>query len=958
MTDRSSPTRPIALAVVMLTAIASTGAGPASGPRPPDTAPRAIVSFGKLPLHFEANRGQTDDRVRFLARGRGYDLFLTSTESVLVLRKPEPGSPGTSPSRSLRMALRGANPDPTAVGREELPGKSHYFIGNDPKRWRTDIPQYARAEYRDVYPGVSLAYYGNQGQLEYDFIVSPGGDPRQIRFGIEGAEQIRVDSTGDLVLSLPGGDVIERAPIAYQEADGARTAVVSRFVLRGGAEVGFEVGAYDRDRPLVLDPVLLYSTFLGGSDFEQANAVALDLSGNAYVTGITGSANFPTSAPIQAANGGFFDAFVVKINAAGTALAYSTYIGGSNADDARGIAVDGSGNAYVTGRTISTNFPTVNPIQAAHGGGVYDAFVTKLDPAGSAILYSTYLGGSGDDVATAIAVDAQGNPYVAGITDSTDLPTANALQATSGGGGDAFVAEIHINPPPLGSTLVYCTYLGGSNYDGGVGIAVDVSGAYVTGVTFSSDFPTASPLQATRGGGGDAFVTKLGPGGSALVYSTYLGGSGFDSASGIAVDASGNAYITGFTDSTDLPTAAPLQAASAGSGDAFVAMLNGAGSALVYSTYIGGSNYDRGQGIAVDASGRAHVTGQTGSANFPTLKPYATAGGGNSDAFVSTLSPVGSLVYSTYLGGSGFDRGSAIATDGAGNAVIVGVTDSTDWPTAGPMQAVSGGNGDAFVARLGIGSPPRGDFNADGRPDILWRNQSTGADATWWMNGTTLTGGASLPAVTDVNWQVVGTSDFNADDSVDVLWRHRITGDNLVWFMNGTTISSGAVLSAVRDVNWQIVGTADFNGDGKPDILWRHRVTGDNLVWFMNGTTVSSGAVLDPVGDVNWQIAGAADFNADGKPDILWRNRVTGDNLVWFMDGTTVSSGAVLDPVSDTRWVIGGLGDFNGDSKPDILWRNQATGDNLVWFMNGTTIAGGVVLPAVSDTNWRIVGPR
>jgi hypothetical protein len=609
----------------------------------------------------------------------------------------------------------------------------------------------------------------------------------------------------------------------------------------------------------------------------------------------------------------------------------------------------------VTGRTISSNFPTMAPNQAAHGGGVYDGFVTKLNPGGSGLVYSTYLGGSGDDGTNAIAVDTAGKAYVTGVTDSTDLPTASPMQSANAGGGDAFVAQLD----PGGSPLAYSTYLGGSSADVGTGIALDTSGnVYVTGLSFSSDFPTANALQATKGGDGDAFVTKFGPGGSALVYSTYLGGSGFDAASGISVDASGNAYITGFTDSSNLPTVAPFQAANAGSGDAFVAMLNAAGSALVYSTYLGGSNLDQGLGIAVDGSGRAHVTGQTGSVTFPTLKPYQSANAGNSDAFVTTLGPAGSLVNSTYLGGSGLDRGLAIATDGVGNAVVVGCTDSTDWQTSGPIQAASGGNGDAFVARMGIESPPSGDFNADGRPDILWRNQATGADFTWWMRGTTPTGLASLPGVSDGNWQIVGTSDFNADDKVDILWRNRVTGDNLVWLMNGAAIRSGAVLPAVHDVDWQIVGTGDFNADGKPDILWRHRFTGDNLVWFMDGTTIAAGAVLDPVSDVNWQIAGAADFNADGKPDILWRHRFTGDNLVWFMDGTTVAAGAVLDPVGDVRWVIGGLGDFNGDSKPDILWRNQATGDNLLWLMNGTAIAGGVVLPTVSDTNWRIVGPR
>jgi hypothetical protein len=383
--------RPLVLAaIVTLTAVASTGDAPGSSPLPPAAKQRVIASYGKLPLHFEANQGQTDERVKFLARGSGYGLFLTSTESVLVLHKAEAGRQangvargaatpkGSGPPGVLRMKLLGADPRPAIGGREELPGKSHYFIGNDPKQWRTNVPQYARVEYKDVYPGVSLAYYGNQGQLEYDFVVSPGADPRRIRLGIEGAEKIHVDAEGNLVLSLPGGKVVQKAPVVYQEFGGARKAVEGWFVLRGRGEVGFEVGAYEANGRLVLDPVLVYSTYLGGLGGDAGSGIAVDAPGNAYVTGNTNSTNFPTVNPLQAAHaGGIYDAFVAKVNAAGSALLYSTYFGGTGADEGLGVAVDVSGSAYVTGYTQSTNFPTANALQAASGGSS-DAFIAKI----------------------------------------------------------------------------------------------------------------------------------------------------------------------------------------------------------------------------------------------------------------------------------------------------------------------------------------------------------------------------------------------------------------------------------------------------------------------------------------------------------------------------------------------------------------------------------------------------
>jgi beta-propeller repeat-containing protein len=694
-------------AVLAITAVAFVGHVLRGSPVLADGPQPTLVRHGRLPLHFEANQGQTAEPVEFLSRGRGYELFLTPTESVLVLRTPGRVGKGHGASHLdgvVRMRLLGANPRPIIEGRDVLPGRSHYFIGSDPRRWRTNVTQYARVEYEDVYPGVSLAFHGDQGQLEYDFTVNSGADPELIRLGIEGADEIRVDPEGNLHLSLPGGEVVQPAPVVYQEIGGSRRAVAGRFVLRSSREVGFEVGPYDTGRPLVLDPVLVYSTYLGGSDTDNGLGVAVDVSGNAYLTGETASTDFPTANALQSANGGGLDAFVVKLNAAGSALEYSTYLGGSGRDTGARIAVDASGRAYVTGETDSTDFPTANALQAAFAG-VADAFVAKLDATGSALVYSTYLGGANFDSAGGIAVDALGNADVTGRTASTDFPTANALQAESAGALDAFVAKLNA----AGSAFIYSTYVGGSGDDTAYGVADDGSGnAYVTGTTSSRDFPTANALQPENAGGdGDAFVAKLDAAGSALVYSTYLGGSGFEVGSDITVDASRSAHVTGHTSSVDFPTFRAFQAKSGGGNDAFVTKLNPTGSALAYSTYLGGSRDDIGWGIAVDTARNAYVTGSTVSPDFPTRSPLQAEKGAASDAFVTKLNTalggtsLGSLMYSTYLGGNDEDVAYDIAVDGSRNAYIGGYTESIDFPTHDPLQPANAGEYDVFVSKIG-----------------------------------------------------------------------------------------------------------------------------------------------------------------------------------------------------------------------------------------------------------------
>jgi hypothetical protein len=703
-----------------------------AGAPPSASGAQALETYGRVPLSFEANQGQAEGSVDFVARGAGYALFIKPTEAVFALRnsdcesrneggadhplttdapQPEanPQSAICNPqSKVLRMKLVGADSSAAAEGAEELAGKVNYLVGDDPAGWRTNVQTFGRVSYAQVYEGVDVVYYGNQRQLEYDFRVAPGADPRAVALQFEGADKVEVDASGDLLLSLGESVVRQPKPVIYQEVAGARREVEGGYVVAEGGRVGFSVGEYDPQLPLVIDPTIVYSTYLGGSGGDQGLHIALDSSANAYVSGFTVSTNFPTASPVQAANAAFQDAFVTKINAAGNALVYSTYLGGNGNEQARGLAVDSAGSAYVTGFTDSTNFPTANAFDATIGSNGDDAFVTKLNAAGNALVYSTYLGGNESaEFGQAITVDSAGNAYVTGSTFSDDFPTVNPIQAANAGGStDAFLSKLNA----AGSALVYSTYLGGGDNDSGEGIKVDAAGnAYLGGDTFSINFPTASPIQAANGGNGDTFVLKVNAAGNALVYSTYLGGSARDACEDLAIDSSGNVYTTGDTESSNFPTANAFQGVNGGTvllQDAFVTKINAAGSALVFSTYLGGTGGEVGFGIAVDSAGNVYVAGASGSnTTFPTANAIQCARAGGADVFATKFNPAGSaLVYSTYLGGGGGDEARGVAIDSSGNAYIAGFTRSTDFPTANALQSAFGGEtppfGDAFLTKI------------------------------------------------------------------------------------------------------------------------------------------------------------------------------------------------------------------------------------------------------------------
>ena len=710
---------------------------------------RPTAGYGELPMRFEPNVGQAPAPVKYLSQAQDYSVALTAGEAIIGLRR------GAAVPAFLRLSLVHANTNPQLRAERLQPSVSNYFVGNDRAKWHGNVANYAAVRYQQVYPGIDWVVYGNPQRLEYDLILAPQADPGPIKLEITGAD-LSLSDDGDLLIKVGDETLRQLKPVVYQSAaDGEQRRVPGHYAL-DHRQISFVLGPYDHDRQLIIDPTFVYSTYLGGTGGDEGNAIAVDSAGNAYVAGSTSSSDFPTAGAIQSARGGVSgaNAFVTKFNADGSGLVYSTYLGGSGFDTAVGIAVDSSGSAYVTGSTTSTDFPTLNPFQAtnhAANPGVSNAFITKLNAAGTALEYSTYLGGSGasdsaeSDSAAAIAVDSSGNAYVAGRTNSKDFPTLNPFQAMNKNGGsvagsNAFITKLNA----AGSALIYSTYLGGSFSDAALGIAVDGAGdVYVVGQTGSTDFPTLNPFQATNNAaspvnylGHDftAFLTKFNAAGTALVYSTYLGGSGSDGASGIAVDSAGSAYVAGATSSTDFPTLGSFQAvnhaAGTGATNVFVTKFNADGSALVYSTYIGGSGNDRANGIAVDGTGNVSVVGTTQSTDFPTVEPIQSTNNGvkfgTSVAFISQLKATGdALTFSTYLGGSGDeyvftptalaealgDEGNAVAVDTAGNIYVVGTAGSGDFPTSNPYQKTNlaystSHYSNAFVARITLGPVP------------------------------------------------------------------------------------------------------------------------------------------------------------------------------------------------------------------------------------------------------------
>jgi hypothetical protein len=740
---------------------------------------KRVKDYSKLPLRFEENQGQTAQDVRFVSHGDGYELFLTSQDAVLALHpvRPLDLSPlhRTAYFRAmrearragrtsvLRMHLAGGNATPRIAGVDRLPGRVDYFIGNDPKKWRTDVPSYARVRYAEVYPGVDLVFYGNQRRLEYDFVVAPGADPKAIELRVEGAGKLRVNSRGDLVLSVSAGEVELRKPVVYQEIKGERREIAGNYAVTRDHRVTFAVAKYDRSEPLVVDPVLNYSTYLGGELDDTAQAIAVDLLGDAVVAGTTLSLHFPTTAsgftvsPLATNANGVV--FVTEVDPTGAKELYSTYVGGTGGDAGLGVALDKSGNIYVTGQTFSTDFPTtINALKAGPNVGNLNgtSFIFKINPAivgTGSLAYSSYLGGTQSAVTefgNGIATDTSGDAYVVGLTASSPgaalanfpVTVSNAFQATpdpANTTGTAFLAKIDTTLSGNAS-LIYSTYLGGNGVDAtanasspgfgdaAFGVAEDLLGiTYLAGTTASTNFPTTTtafkqtaPVGVT---GGTVFVSRIDTtktGNASLLYSTYLGGDTSDFGTAIALGPSNVSYVTGSTQSLLFPTTSGAFKTTGNTlGIAFVSLVDTGlmGSAsLKYSTFLGGSQSSTGFGIAADVAGVAYVAGGTAGADFPTTKGSfqpALPAGAVGDGFVAKLNPGGSgaadLVYSTYFGGSGSAGGSdgvnAIAINTAKDAYVTGVTFSSATsfavvPNPGAFQTALSGTSDAFIAEL------------------------------------------------------------------------------------------------------------------------------------------------------------------------------------------------------------------------------------------------------------------
>jgi hypothetical protein len=951
----------------------------------------ALAAFGHLPISFEVNQGQVNSQVRFLAHGSGYNLFLTPTEALLAVSGATSASAtsqapfvpaiddpvATSPASSssvVGMQFLNANSQPQITGEQQLPGVVNYFVGRNQANWHTNIPTYAQVRYHNLYPGIDLVYYGNQGHLEYDFVVAPGSNPSRIRLNFTGTDHLSVDAQGQLLLHLSNGDFPEGVPHIYQEVDGARQAVAGSYVLKGSTQVGFALGVYDPTRPLIIDP-LIYATYLGGSNIDYGYNMALDSAGNTYITGTAGSPDFPLQNPLQSTVSGMF---VTKLNATGSALVYSTYLGDSGLTTGSGIAVDRAGNVYITGYVDSSDYPLQNALQPTYGGGPRDAFVTELNAAGNALVYSTYLGGSFLDYGVSIAVDSAGNAYVTGYTASTNFPLQNPFQSKLGGccgAMDAFVTKIASS----GSALVYSTYFGGGGVEVSYGIAIDNAGdAYIIGYTSSSDFPVQNALQPTFGGGStDGFVTKLNAAGSALIYSTYLGGSDDDQALGIAVDQAGNAYVTGYTRSSNFPAQNALQPKLNGTsvGNAFVTKLNATGSAFIYSTYLGGSGGDGGRSIAVDDAGNVYVMGTTSSSDFPLYNALQSKLDGPADAFVTKLDATGSsLLYSTFLGGSSYEEGVGIAVDSTGNAYVMGTTTSTDFPIVGsPFQSQNNGLRDVFVAKIS----PKGTSTSPNLLAIDRNNTQSGTTEVNVLSGANnfqsfllQTPTALGQTGTDGSWAFL-LADYNGDGIPD-LWAikkantgsgttevHILNGANnfQTWLLHTAT----ALGQTGTDASWQFL-VGDYNRDGHPD-LWviKKANTGSKTteVHILNGANFQSfllhtATALQQTGtDSSWNF-GLGDYNGDGHPD-LWAidkaNMSSGMTEVSILNGTnfqaflTHSTTALGTTGTDNSWVFL-VGDYNGDGHPD-LWAinkaNTSSGTTEVHILNGTNFQAVLV---------------
>ena len=929
----------------------------------------SLDGYARVPLHFEANEGQVDAAVDFVSRGQGYTLFLQDGAAVLSLRR------GARADATLRMDLVGGHKPTAHAARQPMPSYSNYYRGGDAARWHTGVGHFGQVQYDDVYPGVDLVYYGNQRRLEYDFVVAPGVDPDQIALRFDGAEGMRLDATGNLLLNVDGGEVALQAPIVYQQVDGARQPVDGAFVLSGD-EVRFALGEYDTSRELVIDPILSYATFLGGAGATDiVYAIDVDASGHIYLTGSTGSTSFPVLNEIQTGpngGGGDTDGFVTKLTPDGQSLVYSTYLGGSVTDVLEDIVALSGGEAAVVGNSGSGNFPTFNGHQPskAGGAGISDAVVVRLDASGQ-IAFSTFLGGSADENPQSgtrgdksITTDGAGNIIVSGTTLSTNFPVTVGAYDTNFASGSwtAFVTKYS----PTGAML-FSSFLGAnrpsgteSSYD----VAADGNGhIWVAGVT-NGDFPvTGNAYQPNHGQGPqDAFLAQLSADGTTLLYATYLGGNGLDNIHAIALDASDNIYLKGRTESSNFPVAGAsiIQANYGGAADAFVSKFDPTATSLVYSTYLGGNGDDASDdrsGIAVDGTGNVIVAGRTGSSNFPLVDPFEAVYQGAFDAYVTKINAAGgALVYSTYLGGQALDRALGVATNAAGDAYVAGYTASLNFPTQDEFQgALAGGVYDGFVAKISTGSlafseeivptssgnnegVAMADYDGDGDLDVFVAGQNTG-DRLYENDGSgNFADVAGAEGVADgTNGRGAAWGDYDNDGDPD-LYLTRVSATNVLYTNNSNSFSSvglggGNGLAAI----W-----VDYDSDGDLDIFGGNDTGSANHFLFRNdggGSFVDRGGNAGFAALANAYGADWADFDNDGDLDLYIANYQNGveDQLFRNDGGGNFADVTASSPIGPSVFTVGAAwADFDNDGDMDIYVAEQSGSDYLYQNNAGT----------------------
>jgi hypothetical protein len=952
----------IALVVFASNAVPPSAARGADLAEVKNTEQRVSENYSQLPLSFERNIGQLDAQAKYVVRGNGVTTYLTDGGAVFTMPLPDNtqnrASAAVTRNRGGRarlgadvaqvnpaakaaavaMFLVNAKAAPSIIAEGLQAVTSNYFRGADPSQWRTGVPHFAQVRYVAVYPGVDMLFFNDRGRLRYDFVVQPGSDPSAIALRFEGMRELTLSENGDLLIHV--GEVESPAvlrmhkPYTYQEVMGKRVEVSSRFVVRGET-VAFDLGVYDPALPLVIDPTLVYSTFLGSTEEDLGLGIFVDADGAAYVTGNTFASDFPTTLGVYDITvNGAQDAFVAKLNAAGSALVFASFLGGSAFDSGTGVTADASG-VYVTGQTQSTNFPTsLGAFDTTHNGPTptnafngYDAFLVKLNAAGSALTYGTFLGGTSEDFSVGLAVDGSQQVTVAGTTASANFPTTGgAFDTTANGNYDIYVTEFN----NAGTALASSTFVGGSQDEIADGIVLSGNTVYVTGDTASANFPvTGGAFDTVANGANDVVAFRLNTTTNSLSFATYLGGAGVDVGFDIALDTAGNVYLTGTTDSANFPTTAQAADTTAnGAADSFVAKLNPTGSTLTYSTYLGGSGDDAAYGVAVDAGGNAYVLGETLSANFPVTANASQAIHNDVTFFDATLTKLnasgGVIAYSSFLGGDDDDTGYAIDLRGNANSAdvfLTGWTRSSDFPTTpGAFDTTyndTGFNNDAFVARVTL---------VGVRPDTIGvRRPSNGL---YFLRNSNTAGAADFTLLYGFPTDTGLAGDWNGD-GIDTIGYYRPSTGQFVLSDTPSALVLG-IPSTTYFFTFGSLGdkpvAGDWDGDGK-DTVGVYRAS--DRTFYLRGTLAGGlgvGVVPTvthtlPFAEAN-DVPLAGDWDCDGRATVgLYRP----SNSVFFLTNETVSV-----PITYTVLNFGVpndipfTGDFDADGCTEIgIYRNS-----------------------------------